>query len=171
MHAAVHYGSVCLAIASAVAAATGPQQTGLLSVNATGEFTTRLSVAVLASSDTGGGRGGATGTMTPLSLATADLNHDGYPDLIVGYAAPNGGLLKIHFANPQAFAPDSAELVQEIAKGQFPPTFLNSVSTIPTSAAPDLLAAGDFSGTGAAEILYATRGGSSLIRLAADSIG
>jgi hypothetical protein len=59
----------------------------------------------------------ATSTRTPLSLASADLNHDGYTDLVAGYATRGGGLLAVHFANPEAFSPKSDNLSMELRKG------------------------------------------------------
>jgi hypothetical protein len=41
----------------------------------------------------------------PLSLATADFNHDGYPDLVAAFTSGNGGVLTVHMADPAAFAP------------------------------------------------------------------
>src|SRR5438876_2251583 len=41
----------------------------------------------------------ATGGVQPLSLASADFDEDGMPDLISGYGGGNGGILTIHRGN------------------------------------------------------------------------
>jgi probable HAF family extracellular repeat protein len=53
----------------------------------------------------GSDKSAAVAKATPLSLASADVNHDGYPDLAVGFASGGGGLVVIHLANPEAFSP------------------------------------------------------------------
>src|SRR5262245_12827239 len=40
-----------------------------------------------------------------LSLASADVNRDGYPDLICGYAGAGGGLVTVQLANSEAYGP------------------------------------------------------------------
>src|SRR6185436_2558409 len=35
----------------------------------------------------------------PIEMASTDLDEDGIPDLVTGYAAPNGGMLTLHRGN------------------------------------------------------------------------
>jgi hypothetical protein len=91
----------------------------------------------------------------PLSLATADINHDGYPDLAVGYALGQKGLVVIHLANAEAFSPQSPEALREASKGSFPEPFLMSASVLRLPARPDILALGEFVGDGSTDLLFA----------------
>jgi len=107
----------------------------------------------------------------PLSLATADFNHDGYPDLIAGYSSAGGGLLAVHLANPEAFAPRLPESLSSIRRGEFPQPFLASAVLIPVNARPDILAAGDFNGDGNPDVLFATLGEDRFFIAAGDGKG
>lgn len=119
-----------------------------------------------------GRRGGALATgAKPLSLASTDLNSDGYPDLVAGYATSRGGLIAVHFANPEAFAPSTPESLAGAARGDFQPSFGGAALTIPVAAAPDLLAAGDFNEDGHADVIFAPKGGDRLYILAGDGHG
>ena len=60
------------------------------------------------------------GTVRPTSLATADFDVDGYPDLVSGYATVDGGYLIIQRGNPEAFAPMLPENVQAVGESRFP---------------------------------------------------
>lgn len=39
--------------------------------------------------------------MRPLAMASADLNDDGYPDLVCGYGSAGGGMLTLYRGDPQ----------------------------------------------------------------------
>ncbi len=113
----------------------------------------------------------ATSSLTPLSLASADLNGDGYPDLVVGYATRDGGLLAVHFANAEAFAPQTRQSLEGIAQGRFPESFGNTATMIPVPCAPEFLAAGDFNQDGRTSILLAARGGNRFYIVAVEGGG
>src|SRR5262245_566144 len=42
------------------------------------------------------------GLAQPLSLASADFNEDGVPDLVSGYVGPSGGLITLHRGNVES---------------------------------------------------------------------
>ena len=50
------------------------------------------------------------GRATPTALAQADLNADGAPDVVAGYATREGGVLTVLLGNRDAFAPTDPSL-------------------------------------------------------------
>jgi uncharacterized repeat protein (TIGR01451 family) len=113
----------------------------------------------------------AAGKATPLALASADFNEDGYDDLAVGYAAPGGGLIAIHRGNIDAFAPQSDASFQAIGRGEFPSPFLTNVQVFAVPVAPDFIGTGIFTSSGHTDIIIAARGGSALYLLPGDGKG
>ena len=107
----------------------------------------------------------------PLSLATDDLNRDGFPDLVVGYARDSGGSIVIHYSNPEAFGPSRPETLDGIARGHYPEPFLPDTETHKLLEAPDFLAIGDFDRSGSVEILFGARNSSSMFLVRTDSVG
>ena len=107
-----------------------------------------------------------TGQNRPLALASADFDVDGFPDLVTGYAAPNGGILTFHKGNPEAFAPQSEESQALIKEGRFPDPFLQKARSYALPAAPDFLVTGDFNRDGNLDVITAARGGDRLYFLA-----
>ena len=79
--------------------------------------------------------GANTGSAQPLSLVSADVDEDGFPDLLVGYA----GYISIQRGNIDAFAPQSDASFQAIAHGQFPAPFVAQTLTIAVPASPDFI--------------------------------
>src|SRR5205807_2920578 len=55
----------------------------------------------------------------PLSLAAGDLDEDGVPDLVSGYAGDDAHLLVIHRGNVDAIYPDTPEANERKARGLF----------------------------------------------------
>ncbi len=104
----------------------------------------------------------------PLSLASNDLNVDGFPDLACGYATANGGLVVLHFGDPEAFGPTKPETIEGIKNGQFPASFLPDAAVLSVPEAPDFLAVGDFDRDGRLDILTAARGSSEIYFLSED---
>ncbi|HLN99311.1 MAG TPA: CSLREA domain-containing protein, partial [Pyrinomonadaceae bacterium] len=107
----------------------------------------------------------------PLSLASGDLNVDGYPDLVVGYASANGDFVTVSLANPEAFAPTKPETIEAIKNGQFSQSFLPEVAVLPVPEAPEFLAVGDFDRDGHLDILTATRGNDTIFLALGDEKG
>ena len=98
----------------------------------------------------------------PLSLASNDLNGDGFPDLACGYATANGGSVVLHFGDPEAFGPTKPETIAGIKNGNFPASFLPDAWVVSVPEAPDYLAVGDFDRDGSLDILTAARGSSEI---------
>ncbi|HKQ76044.1 MAG TPA: hypothetical protein VJ810_20285 [Blastocatellia bacterium] len=102
------------------------------------------------------------------SLASDDINLDGFPDLVCGYAGASGGLVTLHLGNPEAFGPKKEETIRGIIKGHYPDPFLSDATVLLTTEAPDFLATGDFDRDGRLDIITAARGGSSIHLLSGD---
>jgi hypothetical protein len=84
------------------------------------------------------------GDLTPQSMATADINLDGYPDLIGGYAGSEGGVLTFHLGAKEAFLPEDKNVLEGIRAGNFPVSFAKEAKVLPLPIAPDFVAAGNF---------------------------
>src|ERR1700674_1685157 len=114
----------------------------------------------------------AAGKATPLALASADFNEDGFDDLAAGYAAPGGsGIIAIHRGNIDAFAPQSDASFQAIGRGEFPSPFLTNVRVFAVPVTPDFIATGTFTASGHTDLIIAARGGNAVYLLAGDGAG
>ena len=107
----------------------------------------------------------------PLTMTAADVDIDGVPDLLVGYATPSGGVIALHRGNVDAFAPQSQASFQAIAHGRFPSPFLSQVNTFAVPVRPDFLATGNFTGNSRVDLVVAARGGRALYVLPGDGKG
>ena len=103
----------------------------------------------------------------PLALTTGDVDEDGIPDLLVGYA----GHISIQRGNLDAFAPQSDESFQAIGREQFPAPFLAQSSTLATPVNPDFMAVGHFTGSGHNDLVIAAKGGTALYVFSGDGKG
>src|SRR5439155_16493744 len=90
-----------------------------------------------------------------LTLATADFDEDGVPDLVAGFAAPGGGLLVLHRGNVDALFPNAPEARGRDQKAPFLP----GPEPINIPAVPEFLGAGDFNADGHWDLVLAARGG------------
>ncbi len=103
----------------------------------------------------------------PLSLATADFDEDGTPDLVSGYATGGGaGAVSIHRGNVNALWPYGAAL-----RNGTPPAFLPDARVVALPEAPDFLGTGDFDADGHWDIVAAHRGSAALWFLRGDGKG
>ena len=110
------------------------------------------------------------GTATPVSLAAGDFNADGAIDVVAGYSTPNGGVLALMLANPNAYAPTDPTLYQKAMKGNVPATFQSKAAAFTLPESPDLVVTGDFNRDGYLDVLVAARG-NNLYLLAGDGKG
>jgi uncharacterized repeat protein (TIGR01451 family) len=100
-------------------------------------------------------------TAQPLTLASADFDEDGTPDLLRGAINGGVGFLSMYRGNVEAiYAP------QKNAAAFFPAqSFVNLPS------APDFLVTGDFNADGHADVVTAARQGTTLHLLAGNGLG
>ena len=117
--------------------------------------------------DTASSRSFATSSAKPLSLASADFDEDGVPDLVSGYAASDGsGAVTLHRGNVDALWPYGAA----VRNGE-PPAFLPQARVFTLPEAPDFLGAGDFDADGHWDIVAVRLGSIALYLLRGDGRG
>lgn len=106
-----------------------------------------------------------------LALASADLNIDGYPELISAYANGDQGFLAIYQGNKEAYAPSSKVALADLRNGIYPSGFSAKAQTLPLPVAADLIATGDFNADGDTDLVAAKRGDSAIYFLAGSRDG
>ena len=85
------------------------------------------------------------GLARPVALAAGDLDGDGVPDLIAGYAVARAGILAVRRGNVDAIYPNSPEARTRRAEDRFTDSpFLEPARLTDVPEAPDFLAVGDF---------------------------
>jgi hypothetical protein len=108
----------------------------------------------------------------PLAMASSDFDEDGVPDLVSGYAAPNGGMLTLHRGNVDAIYPNSLEAQRRKAGGTFSDApFLSPARAFDTPRPVDFIGCGDFDADGHWDVVTAARGGSTLYFFLGDGRG
>ncbi len=107
----------------------------------------------------------------PLTMANADLNHDGAGDLVVGYAGGAGGYLALYAGNPDSLSARTPEVFEEMKEGRFPAPFLSNANLIELPIAPDFVGAGDFNRDGWKDIVAAESGDNRAFLLIGNSRG
>lgn len=99
----------------------------------------------------------------PLAIASSDFDEDGVPDLVTGYAAPNGGVLTLHRGNVDSIYPNTLEAQQRRAAGTFTNApFLSPARALETPRPGDFIGCGDFDADGHWDVVTAARGGRAL---------
>jgi len=108
----------------------------------------------------------------PLSLASADFDEDGVPDLVSGYAYEGQGIVTLLRGNVDSIYPSTPEAQQRSASGTTTESpFLSQALFFAVLVAANFLGAGDFDGDGHSDVIAASRSGSSLFLLSGDGHG
>src|SRR5262249_214655 len=113
------------------------------------------------------------GNARALSLASADFDGDGIPDLAAGYSLePSGGVVAIHRGNPDAIYQNSAEAQARRGRGEATDSpFLSPPPLVPLPLGPAVLGTGDFNHDGQFDIVAAAKGGTAFYVLLGDGHG
>lgn len=108
----------------------------------------------------------------PLSLASADFDEDGMPDLIAGYGTARGGIIAMHRGNVDSVYPNNPTAKQHKAEGAFSDApFLSPARMFEAGTAPEFVETGDFDADGHNDIALASRGDNSLYFMSGDGKG
>jgi predicted outer membrane repeat protein len=110
------------------------------------------------------------GQAQPRSLASIDLDRDGTPDVISGFAYNGMGLLTIQHGNPDAFAPRDQSVYARMQQGYNPEPLLPTADVYSVPVAADFLQVGDFNHDNQRDILVGA-GGGQMFLLAGDGRG
>jgi len=110
------------------------------------------------------------GQAAPRALASEDLDGNGTPDLVTGFADGRTGIITIQHGNPDAFAPADESVFERLVQGYNPESFLPDAEAYPVPAPPDFLAIGNFDHQSGKDILFASKGGG-LYLMAGDGRG
>lgn len=105
-----------------------------------------------------------------ISLAVADFDRDGTPDLVTGYATANGGALTMQRGSPAATSPSPSDWAA-MQRGELVTPFVASANTTELPVRPDFLKAIDLDGNGTIDVVVAARGDSSVYVLLGDGSG
>ena len=110
-------------------------------------------------------------TARSLSLASADFDEDGMPNLIGGYAANEKGIITIQRGNVDLLFP-SAEQQRQRDEGKVSPSpFLPLSPSFEIPIEPDFLGAGDFDADGHWDLIAARHGGDKIYFIKGDGRG
>ena len=97
------------------------------------------------------------GSLRPTTVIAADADLDGFADAVSGYSSGSGGVITLHRAAREAFAPESPETLAGIRRGEFPSSFEREAAAIDVPVSPDFLAAGRFRADSDLDIVVASR--------------
>jgi hypothetical protein len=110
------------------------------------------------------------GAAQPRSLASADFDGNGTPDVVAGYAFNGVGMITVQRGNPEAFAPKDESVYLRMHEGYNPDSLVPTAQTYQVPAAADFLQAGDFNNDSRKDVLVGAQGGG-LFLLAGDGAG
>ncbi len=108
----------------------------------------------------------------PLSLAAADFDEDGVPDLITGYEILDRGAFSFMRGNVDSIYPNEPAAKQRLASGRFTHApFLSPALLFESPAPVEFVGAGDFDGDSHWDVVTASRSRDSLFLFSGDGKG
>ncbi len=104
------------------------------------------------------------------SLASADFDRNGTPDVLAGYAFNGAGMITLQRGNPDAFAPTDDSVFVRMQQGYDPASLLPDADVYALPVSPDFLVTGTFTHDSEKDVLFAAKGGA-LYLMAGDGSG
>jgi len=111
-----------------------------------------------------------TGSAQARSLASADFDLNGAPEMVTGYAFNGAGMITLQRGNPDAFAPTDESVFVRIQQGYNPASLLPEADVYAVPVSPDFLVTGNFTHDSEKDVLFAAKGGA-LYLMAGDGSG
>ena len=93
------------------------------------------------------------------SLASADFDRNGTPDVVAGFASNGAGMITLQRGNPDAFAPADDSVFVRMQQGYDPASLLPGADVYAVPASPDFLVTGNFTKDTEKDVLFAAKGG------------
>ena len=100
-----------------------------------------------------------TGAGQPRSLAWADFDRNGTPDVVAGYGYNGGGIISLQRGNPDAFAPTDDSVLVRMQQGYNPDSLLPGADVYSVPAPVDFLVTGVFTKGSVKDVVFAAKGG------------
>ncbi len=99
------------------------------------------------------------GSAQARSLAAADFDRNGTPDVVAGYAFNGAGMITLQRGNPDAFAPADDSVFVRMQQGYNPDSLLPGADVYALPVSPDFLVTGTFTHDSEKDVLFAAKGG------------
>src|ERR1041385_8208244 len=93
------------------------------------------------------------------SLASADFDRNGTPDVVAGYSYNGGGIITLQRGNPDAFAPADDSVLVRMQQGYNPDSLLPGADVYSVPVSPDFIVTGNFTKGSAPDVVFAAKGG------------
>jgi predicted outer membrane repeat protein len=93
------------------------------------------------------------------SLASADFDRNGTPDVVAGYDFNGAGVITLQRGNPDAFAPADDSVFVRMQQGYDPGSLLPGADVYAVPASPDFIITGNFTHDSEKDVLFAAKGG------------
>ncbi|MEW6131478.1 MAG: HYR domain-containing protein [Acidobacteriota bacterium] len=112
----------------------------------------------------------ASGEASPKTLAAADFDEDGSPDLISGYGTGRGGVITLHRGN-KSYRQNLDNLSAEQTQSATSAAFLSQAETFELPQSPDFIGTGDFDNDGHQDVVATALNGDALLLLPGNGRG
>src|SRR5690242_8126156 len=93
------------------------------------------------------------------TLASADFDRNGTPDVVAGFAFNGAGMITLQRGNPDAFAPADDSVFVRMQQGYNPDSLLPGADVYAVPVSPDFMVTGNFTRDSNKDVLFAAKGG------------